>query len=64
MLTVNKIYRQRKRYKELKGWDFPGSPASKTLCFHCRGKSLIPSQGTKIPHATWCSQKKRGGGRD
>ena len=50
MLTVNKIYRQRKRYKELKGWDFPGSPASKTLCFHCRGKSLIPSQGTKIPH--------------
>ena len=46
MLTVNKIYRQRKRYKELKGWDFPGS------------------QGTKIPHATWCSQKKRGGGRD
>ena len=23
------------------------------------GTGLIPGQGTKIPHAAWCSQKKR-----
>ena len=23
------------------------------------GTGLIPGQGTKIPHATWCSQKQK-----
>ena len=32
--------------------DFPGSPMVKTPYFHYRGTSLIPGQGTKIPHAT------------
>ena len=28
------------------------------LCFHCTGQGLIPGQGSKIWHATWCSQKQ------
>ena len=39
--------------------DFPGGPVVKTLRFHCRGTGLIPGQGTKIPHATWCGPKKK-----
>ena len=38
-------------------WDFPGGPMVKTPCFHCRGRGSIPGRGTKIPHATWRSQK-------
>ena len=26
---------------------------------NAEGMGLIPGQGTKIPHATWCSQKKK-----
>ena len=35
--------------------DFPGSPVVNGLCFHCRGWSSRPDQGTKTPH----SQKKK-----
>ena len=31
----------------------------KTLRFHCRGAGLIAGQGTKIPHASRCSQNKQ-----
>ena len=31
----------------------------KTLCFQCRDADSIHGQGTKIPHATHCSQKKK-----
>ena len=30
-----------------------------TLCFHCRGTSLILGQGTKILHAVQHNQKKK-----
>ena len=29
------------------------------LCFHCQGPGSIPGQGTKIPEALWCGQKKK-----
>ena len=38
--------------------DFPGGPMVKTPYFSAQNKGLIPGQGTKIPHATWCGQKK------
>ena len=39
--------------------DFLGGPVVKTLRSHCRGKGSIPGQGTKIPHAARCGQKKK-----
>ena len=36
----------------------PGSPVVKILCFLCRGHGFS-GLGTKIPHASWCSQKKK-----
>ena len=40
-------------------WDFPGGPVVKTLRFQCRGHGFDPwGQGTKIPHAAQCGQKK------
>ena len=39
--------------------DFPVGPMVKTLCSWHRGHGLIPSQGTKMPHATGCNQKKK-----
>ena len=30
------------------------------LRFQCRQHSSIPGQGTKIPHASCCGQKKKG----
>ena len=41
-----------------KDWDFPGGPVVKTLPSNSADMGLIPGQGTKIPHATWCSQRK------
>ena len=38
--------------------DFPGGPAVKILSFHSGGMGSIPSQGTKIPHATQRGPKK------
>ena len=39
--------------------DFPGGPVVKTLSFHYRSVTWVPSlPGTQIPHAVWCSQKK------
>ena len=32
---------------------FPGSPVVKTSSSTAGGKSLIPGQGAKIPHASW-----------
>ena len=40
-------------------WDFPGGPVVKNQCFHCRGTGSIPGQGTKVPQAVQCSQKKK-----
>ena len=31
----------------------------KTPCFHCRGSGFNPWLGTKIPHTTWYSKKKK-----
>ena len=39
--------------------DFPGGPVVKTPFFHCRRHGFDPCQGTKIPHATQCSQKNK-----
>ena len=36
--------------------DFPGSPAVKMPSSQCRGRGLIPGQGTKTPHDTQCGQ--------
>ena len=38
--------------------DFPGGPVVKTPCFQCRGHMFNLWSG-KIPHAAWCSQKKK-----
>ena len=38
-------------WKKTLVWNFSGDPVVKTPCSHCRGHSLIPGQGTKIPHA-------------
>ena len=39
--------------------DYPGGPVVKIPCFHCRGCGFDPNQGSKIPHAAWCVQKKK-----
>ena len=39
-------------------WDFPGSPVGKTPSLQCKDVSSALGQGTKIPPAMWCSQKK------
>ena len=39
--------------------DFSGGPVVKTPRFQCRGTGMIPGQGTKIPHAAWCSKKRK-----
>ena len=45
-------------FKMEETWDFPGSPVVKILCLYCRGQVFnLWSEGTKIPHATWHSQK-------
>jgi len=38
--------------------DLPGALVVKTLCFQCRDVRLIPSVGTKNPHAKWYSQNQ------
>ena len=40
--------------------DFLGGPVVRILCFHCRA-GWIPGQGTAMPQAAWCSQKKKKG---
>ena len=39
------------------GWDFPGGPVVKTLCFHCRGRGFDPWGGRS--HML-CSLAKKG----
>ena len=39
--------------------EFPGSPWLGLCASTARNTSSIPDQGTKIPKATWCGQKKR-----
>ena len=46
------------------GRDFPGSPVFKTCASNAGKMSLIPDQGTKIPHAVQCSRKKKRVGGD
>ena len=45
--------------------DFPGGPAVRTPCFHCRHPGSIPGRGTKILQAAvWPrEERKNGGGR-
>ena len=38
--------------------DFPDSPLVKTSPPNARGVGSIPSQGTKIPHASWPKTSK------
>ena len=38
-------------------WDFPGGSMGKTSPFNAGGASVIPGQGTKIPHASWPKAK-------
>ena len=33
-------------------WEFPGGPVARTLCFHCYGLSLFPSQSGNEDLAT------------
>ena len=40
-------------------WEFSCGPMVRTRRFHCQGPGSIPGQGTKIPWATQCSQKKK-----
>ena len=39
--------------------EHPGGPVVRILDFHCHDLSSIPDQGTEIPQAMWCSQKKK-----
>ena len=50
--TVHNTYRKKRVRK------YPGDLVVRALCFHCRGKSLIPDWGTKIPQAFRCNQTK------
>ena len=51
---------------QLQGWacaesslgGSPGGPVVGTLRFHCGGRGFHPFEGTKIPPATQCGQKK------
>ena len=47
-------------YKEFNNMEteFPGSLAVMIWCFHCRGLGSILGQGTEIPQAAQCGQKK------
>ena len=36
-----------------------GGPVVRTQHFHCQGLGSIPGQGTKIPQASQCGQKKK-----
>lgn len=48
------------RRKEKEERDFPGYPVVKTPGFQLQGGAgLIPDRGTEMPHAVWCSQKKK-----
>ena len=39
--------------------DFPSGPVVKTHIDNAGGTDSIPSQGTKIPHATWPKSEKK-----
>ena len=41
----------------MQSWDFPGGPVVKTSPSSAGGVGLIPSQGTKIPHALWLAKQ-------
>ena len=38
---------------------FPGGPAVKPACFHCRGRGFHPWSGTKILRSVLGSQEKK-----
>ena len=38
--------------------DFPGDHWLRFCTSNAGGAGLIPGQGTKMPHAAWCGQKK------
>ena len=39
--------------------EFPGGPVVKTEHFHCHSQGSIPGQGTNIPKAVRCGQKRK-----
>ena len=45
-------------YVKVESREFPGGPVVRTQRFPCWGPGSIPDPGTKIPQATWHSQKK------
>ena len=38
------------------GWDFPGGPVLKTLCFYCKGLRFNPWPGNSDPTCCVCIQ--------
>lgn len=55
------IMRKKTKWETLyfeKKKDFPVGPMVKTPCSRHTGHGLTPGQGTKMPHATGCSQNK------
>ena len=36
--------------------EFPGGPVVRIQCLYCWDPTLMPGQGTKIPHALWHGQ--------
>ena len=45
--------------KKVPWGEFPGSPEVKPAPSIAEGPGSTPGQGTKIPQASWCSQKKK-----
>ena len=45
--------------KNIKNLEFPGGPVVRTCSFHCLAPGSISGQGTKIPQAARCGQKKK-----
>ena len=37
-------------------WEFPGSPAVRTRCFHYKGTESTPDRGSEIQHAALDAQ--------
>ena len=58
LIVILRVSTKKITFKNLQG-DFPGSPVVKTPASTAGGTGSIPGQGTKIPHATWHSQKKK-----
>ena len=50
----------RKQYTIFDAEEFPGGPVVRALCVSTAGgMGSTSGWGTKIPHASWCSKKKK-----